>query len=148
MKHLKTYKLFESRGDNIKNDIIDMSLEFQDTGFRVKVEDTEDTYYKSFGYYPEFRITIDKFRGYKELFDINEIKEFILRVDNYLKDSRCSWEIYIPRKHHVNQKEKVVINNENLMDDEYNMIDYKISYVEIKVRVFGVECGFGAEFKN
>ena len=38
MKHIKTYKIFESTEPNIKEDIKDIFLELEDEGFDVKVD--------------------------------------------------------------------------------------------------------------
>lgn len=85
MKHIRKFESLiehtqQARTESMKNDIMDMSLEIQDDGFRVEVSDDPDTYYKGFGYSPDFIISISK---HNEQFYIDEIKDFLLRVNRY-----------------------------------------------------------------
>lgn len=136
MKHLKAYKLFESfRKEGIVNDIMDISIDIQDEGFRVKhlnalaatFMDTSDISPKS-----DFMITIDKFDGYREPFNIEEIRDFLIRVIEYGSKSPCDITIYVPQRSHTNQRD---IMNLRTLKSEW-ILDYRISYVDIYVRAF------------
>lgn len=130
MKHLTTYKLFESfRYESIKNDIMDMSLDIQDEGFRVSIPEVSwivregDT---------DFIITIDKFRGFRNHFDIEDIRDFLLRVTEYGRTSPCEIKIYVHQRNHTNQRDLVDIRT---LESE-RILDYRVTFVEIHVRPF------------
>ena len=122
MKHLKIFESFRKEG--IMNDILDMSLDIQDDGYRVKsVEDGDES----------FIITIDKFEwGYREAFDIKEIKDFLIRVIEYGNNNPCEITIYVPQRNHSNQTDTMDLRT---LKSEW-ILDYRISFVGIYVRTF------------
>jgi hypothetical protein len=137
MKHLKPYRIFESfRKEGIMNDILDISLDIQDEGFRVRdvsamagstFMSTSDIDTKS-----DFIITIDKFNGYRESFDIKEIKDFLIRVIEYGNLNPCDIKVYVPQRSHSNQRDLIELRH---LKSEW-ILDYRISYVDIYVRSF------------
>lgn len=134
MKHLKIFESFRKEG--IMNDIMDISIDIQDDGFRVKPIHSlgASVFMSSSDIEPksDFMITIDKFDGYRELFDIREIKDFLIRVIEYGNTSPCDITIYVPQRSHTNQRD---IMNLRTLKSEW-ILDYRISYVDIYVRAF------------
>lgn len=136
------------RPESIKDDIMDMSLDVQDDGFIVVAEDTKDTYYTSFGYSPDFSILIS--RGQlpqdytrRKLFNISDIKEFILRVNEYSKTTPCKIQIYAYDRYHNNKHIQDEIKKDVTIKDGDITCDYKmIEYVIINVRPFGLRQGY------
>jgi len=87
MKHIKTYKIFESSESNIKEDIKDIFLELEDAGFDVKVEsrnlrtlNTEE----HIGYL--VKIKIASILGDVKTFLLEDVYEYILTCKSYLKE--------------------------------------------------------------
>lgn len=87
MKHLKTYKIFESTESNIKEDIKDIFLELEDAGFDVKVDtrwlrtfNTEE----HIGYL--VKIKIASILGDVKTFLLEDVYEYILTCKSYLKE--------------------------------------------------------------
>ena len=87
MKHIKTYKIFESTEPNIKEDIKDIFLELEDAGFDVKVE---SRYLRTFnteehtGY--NVKIKIASILGNVKTFLLEDVYEYILTCKSYLKE--------------------------------------------------------------
>lgn len=126
MKHLKTYE--SVRSDSILRDIMDISIDIQDEGFRVTpVADK----LISPGY-SDFHVTIDKFDGFRRHFDIREIKDFLIRVIEYGNVSPCDIKIYVPQRSHTNQKDLIELRH---LKSEW-ILDYRITYVDINIRPF------------
>ena len=156
MKYLKSYSIFENwdrydtkdryydngvRAESIKGGIVDMSLDIQDEGFRVKAEDDKDPYYPSFGYAPNLHITIDKFdKGYRDLFSLNDIKDFLLRIFEYDRTNPCEIEVFTHEPNHNNQKTKITYSEKlgflKWNGNSCSNLNYKVTYVFIKVRIF------------
>jgi hypothetical protein len=87
MKHIKTYKIFESTEPNIKEDIKDIFLELEDAGFDVKVDtrwlrtfNTEE----HIGYL--VKIKIASILGDVKTFLLEDVYEDILTLKSYIKE--------------------------------------------------------------
>lgn len=135
---------FEDRKilDGAKLDIDDILLELEDDGFKVLVSNR--TWSKSTGsdvfvtgsirYYKCYSMVIDITRGedtYSSEFDINDIKETLFRLEDYIKnnipsDFNMEYVDYVDKRidgRHNDDRSpmvrivKIVINRENL---EYN----------------------------
>jgi hypothetical protein len=107
MKFIKEYKLFESLAiDEIKEDLLDITIELQDIGFRIKVTDNQ--------------IIIDKYHGSLELFwvDSNMI-EVLLRISDYFNlNGYCIKSITIPHRYYKNQKQHLYLESNLLLIKE------------------------------
>lgn len=111
----------------------DICLEIEDIGFRVIVDEI-----------PQFRggevkikVSIDQFRGYRRPFDIEKIKDVLLRIQDYMTDCGYRVEIYIPAKSHNNRYQRIRIFNDNIIeyeDSDYDKpIDYTVTWCEILI---------------
>lgn len=113
-------------------EIRDICLELNDIGFRTKADEI-----------PQFKrgeikikVTIDDFRkGYRSPFNINDIKETLERIQDFMTDKGYSVEIYIPEKSHNNRMQRVRFFNGNIIRledaDNDSQIDYSITWCEI-----------------
>lgn len=90
MKHIKTYKIFESSESNIKEDIKDIFLELEDAGFDVKVDTRSRPQFRTFnteehiGYL--VKIKIASILGDVKTFLLEDVYEYILTCKSYLKE--------------------------------------------------------------
>ena len=108
-------------------EIRDICLELNDIGFRTKANEI-----------PSFRrdkikikVTIDDFRkGYRSPFNINDIKETLERIKDFMTDKGYSVEIYIPMQ-------RVRFFNGNIIRfgdaDDGSQIDYPITWCEMLI---------------
>jgi len=85
MKHLKTYKIFESTEPNIKEDIKDIFLELEDGGFDVKVE---SRYLRTFNTeeHTGYNVKIKIASIFVKTFLLEDVYEYILTCKSYLKE--------------------------------------------------------------
>jgi hypothetical protein len=79
MKHIKTYKIFESTELNIKEDIKDIFLELEDAGFDVRVASLNHLDPKEVIIKSGSNIGINTFL-------LEDIYEYILTCKSYLKE--------------------------------------------------------------
>ena len=96
MKHIKTYKIFESSESNIKEDIKDIFLELEDAGFDVKVESRylrtfnteEDRKVHGHAFHTGYnvKIKIASILGDVKTFLLEDVYEYILTCKSYLKE--------------------------------------------------------------
>jgi len=101
MKHLKTYKIFESNDINVREDLTEICYELTDGRFDIKIYDSSDsgaTWWEltskiQFGMnQPHIErddeilcINLSDYRDY-DGFSFDEVREVILRVVDYLGD--------------------------------------------------------------
>lgn len=83
MKHLKSYKIFETYSDEIKSEIGLILLELEDLEFQFKISDKN--------YYPDNStersyksICVDISDNKSRFFELKDIEEVILRLNEYL----------------------------------------------------------------
>ena len=99
MKHIKSYQLFESNYIDIRLDIRDIILELEDLGIQCSIKDTD--YYKDYtSVYPCIRVSIFKYLSWGRWgeenngsFVLEDIKEVLLRIKDYLKETGCHIDI-------------------------------------------------------
>jgi hypothetical protein len=84
MKYIKKYKIFESN-NNILEDLNDICLELKDSGLDVKIKENGNTHLKRA---PNiYSILIERRIRDNYYFEFNsEIKETIIRVDQYMRE--------------------------------------------------------------
>jgi hypothetical protein len=97
MKHLKTYKIFESNDINVREDLTEICYELTDGRFDIKIYDSSDSeFYFIFSgsgmNQPHIErddeilcINLSDYRDY-DGFSFDEVREVILRVVDYLGD--------------------------------------------------------------
>ncbi len=124
MKYLKIYESF--RKESIMNDMMDISLDIQDEGFTVRLKRHRDE--------SSFVFLIEKRYGHNiaQYFDIKVIKDFLIRVIEYGNTSPCDISVHVPQRNHSDQTNTLHIRT---LKSE-RILDYRISYVEILVRVY------------
>ena len=137
MKHLKRFIDIIKEGLQSEEPEVevlrDIGLEIEDIGFRVSVDEI-----------PQFRggeskikVRIDQFRGYLHTFDIKEIKNVLLRIQDYMTDCGYRVEIYVPEKFHSNRCQRIRIFNDNIIeyeDADYDSpIDYPVTWCEVLI---------------
>ena len=93
MKHIKTYKLFESIDVNIKSDIEDIVIELTDCEIYYEIADRK--YWKN-NTNSEEAVIIYLRDNQMRFFTIKDIEDVILRLKDYLKDTDYSIDISIP----------------------------------------------------
>jgi len=93
MKHLKSYKLFESVSADIKDDIEDILLELTD--YHIEYSVTELKYYKD-GIKGEDCLRVYIKDNQDRFFRLEDIMDVLLRIKDYLKDSDYSIDLGIP----------------------------------------------------
>jgi hypothetical protein len=95
MKHLKTYKIFESNDINVREDLTEICYELTDGRFGIKIYDDPD--FPGWGHIPGSGMNLPHVeRGdkilciylsndiYRKGFSFDEVREVILRVVDYL----------------------------------------------------------------
>ena len=83
MKHIKTYKIFESTEvDNLKEDIKDIFLELEDIGFTVNLSNSTTRF--PFGLDLEI---MNKSGALRKEFSLKEILDSIITLTSYLNDT-------------------------------------------------------------
>lgn len=83
MRHLKTYKIFESTEvDNLKEDIKDIFLELEDIGFTVNLSNSTTRF--PFGLDLEI---MNKSGALRKEFSLKEILDSIITLTSYLNDT-------------------------------------------------------------
>ena len=82
MKHIKTYKLFESTETNIREDIKDIFLELEDIGFTVNLSNSTTRF--PFGLDLEI---MNKSGALRKEFSLKEILDSIITLTSYLNDT-------------------------------------------------------------
>lgn len=93
MKHLKSYKLFESIDVNIKSDIEDIVIELTDCEIYYEIADRK--YWKN-NTTSEEAVIIYLRDNQKRFFTLKDIEEVLFRLKDYLKDTDYSIDISIP----------------------------------------------------
>ncbi len=97
MKHLKTYKIFESNDINVREDLTEICYELTDGRFAIKIYDDDE--FLGWGRVPGsgvnppyvgrdgkiLFINLSDYRDY-DGFSFDEVREVILRVIDYLGD--------------------------------------------------------------
>jgi hypothetical protein len=97
MRHLKTYKIFESNDINVREDLTEICYELTDGRFYIKIYD--DSEFSGWGNIPGsgmnqphiergdkiLCINLSDYRDY-DGFSFDEVREVILRVVDYLGD--------------------------------------------------------------
>lgn len=97
MRHLKTYKIFESNDINVREDLTEICYELTDGRFDIKIYD--DSEFSGWGNIPGsgmnqphiergdkiLCINLSDYRDY-DGFSFDEVREVILRVVDYLGD--------------------------------------------------------------
>jgi hypothetical protein len=85
MKHIKTYKLFESKLSSIKDDITDILMELYDSDiYEIDVFRPEDKKHPS-SFLNSIQISISKKDNTR--FRIGDISDELLRIRDYISDS-------------------------------------------------------------
>ena len=83
MRHIKTYKIFESTEvDNLKEDIKDIFLELEDIGFTVNLSNSTTRF--PFGLDLEI---MNKSGALRKEFSLKEILDSIITLTSYLNDT-------------------------------------------------------------
>jgi hypothetical protein len=108
MKHLKSYKLFESISTDIKADIEDMLLELTD--YQIEYNVTELKYYKD-GIKGEDCLRVYIKDNQDRFFRLEDIMDVLLRIKDYLKESDYSIDLGIP-------------NSDDYLDIDYFMKEF------------------------
>ena len=108
MKHLKSYKLFESVSADIKSDIEDMLLELTD--YHIEYSVTELKYYKD-GIKGEDCLRVYIKDNQDRFFRLEDIMDVLLRIKDYLKESDYSIDLGIP-------------NSDDYLDIDYFMKEF------------------------
>lgn len=93
MKHLQTYKLFESIDAEIKSNIEDIALELTDC--EIYYEISARKYWKN-NITPEEALIIYLRHNKNRFFTIKDIEDVILRLKDYLKTTDYSIDLSIP----------------------------------------------------
>jgi len=82
MRHLKTYKIFESNDINVREDLTEICYELTDGRFDIKIYDGSE--FPGWGN-KILCINLSDYRDY-DGFSFDEVREVILRVVDYLGD--------------------------------------------------------------
>ena len=108
MKHIKTYKLFESSSEDIKQYLSDIFLELEDEGYDVSIKDSTSNFHSSAAMGREYRVIISSaysglpgnhpipdnitYKNSGKSFKLSDIFDLILTTDSYMNDN--GWSIY------------------------------------------------------
>ena len=114
-------------------EIRDICLELNDIGFRTKSDEIAKKKNLIL-----IKVTIDDFRkGYRSPFNINDIKETLERIQDFMTDKGYIVGIYIPEKSHNNRMQRVRFFNGNIIRfgdaDDGSQIDYPITWCEMLI---------------
>ena len=111
-------------------EIRDICLELNDIGFRTDINEIPQIKKEI-----KIRVTIDDFRkGYRSPFDIQDIKETLERIQDFMTERGYQVEIFIPQKHHTTRMDKIRFQDDSVVIDSFGKIypiDYKISFCEM-----------------
>lgn len=133
MKHLKKYRLFESKEDSIKSDITDMSLDINDLDYKVDIK--FDNKFLDLGtlklvikIYTEDSIRIHS----NQWFTFNsDIKDFVLRVYQYMKELSWYSNLSINSGSKMDIKKKFYIRPDERMRTE-DIIEIEDNYPSVR----------------
>ena len=113
MKYIKSYKLFESKVDDIK----DICLELEDDGIRVEISDIIFNVH----YFPKGEKTIEIGSIYKTI-KWSFVKDTLLRLRDYLSDDYLGYVIMDPTDKVINSGDEMNI------DDDRDINLFRIYY--------------------
>jgi len=148
MKHLKSYKIFESNLDDTYYDVESIFDSLRDYGYDIYVDKEE----LQLDNYVEETIAFhigknndnsslastsgDPFVIEGESEEINELKDCILRVKDFLSDWTCYMEIRYDKERFISINKDVKIENDSFFEVSDNkLVDFPI----IRLKVFFIK---------
>lgn len=133
MKHIKSYKIFESSTEDVREDLTEICYELTDGRFGIKIYDDSD--FPGWGHIPGsgmntprverddkiLCIYLSDHRDY-DGFSFNEVREVILRVVDYLGDRYKGCSVLSVGEHERSSINKREIVEQNWLGNLTNLI--------------------------
>jgi hypothetical protein len=123
MKHLKSYQIFESSTEDVREDLTDICYELTDGRFGIKIYDDSD--FPGWGHIPgsgmnlphverDDKILCIYLSDYYDGFPFNEVRDVVLRVVDYLGDRYKGCSVLSPR-----ENERSSINRREIVEHRF-----------------------------
>jgi hypothetical protein len=137
MKHLTTYKIFESKSETIKNDLQDICLELTDIGLEVEIARYIKMAFPK--YWWQLTIRYDKpGETYIQIkkFNLNDIKEILIRICDYLRYDATYIGLWM-QPASLNKPDYININNEknDIIQQIENLPNNEFTYISVNYKI-------------